>query len=334
MHIADFDTDARVLVVAEIGNNHEGDVGVARELVEAAAEAGADAVKFQTFRTEHYVSRLDAERFTRLEGFRLSFEEFEELAALAHNLGLLFVSTPFDLESAAFLGQVADAIKIASGDNDFEPLLVRAAGTRRPMIVSAGLAEIEAIRRTVGLVRREWAGEDHGLAVLHCVSAYPVPPEEAHLRAVTALADELDCVVGYSDHTIGVDAAPLAVALGARVIEKHFTLDKSYSDFRDHLLSADPLELTDLVRRIRLAETLLGAATKRVQPSEESGVVALRRSIAALRDLPAGHAITAEDLTWLRPGGGLRPGQEEALLGRRLRRAVSAGEQLGVDDTE
>jgi N,N'-diacetyllegionaminate synthase len=334
MRIADFDTDERVLVAAEIGNNHEGDAGVARELVEAAAEAGADAVKFQTFRTEHYVSRLDAERFTRLESFRLSFEEFEELAALAHNLGLLFVSTPFDLGSAAFLGRVADAIKIASGDNDFEPLLVCAAATRRPMLVSAGLAETGAIRRTVDLVRREWAGEDHGLAVLHCVSAYPVPPEEAQLRAVTALADELDCVIGYSDHTIGADAAPLAVALGARVIEKHFTLDKSYSGFRDHRLSADPPELADLVRRVRLAETLLGAGTKLVQPSEQSGVVALRRSIAALHDLPAGHTITAEDLTWVRPGGGLRPGQEDVLLGRSLRRAVSAGEALAIEDAE
>ncbi len=155
-----------------------------------------------------------------------------------------------------------------------------------------------------------------------------------NLRAIATLAAELDCAIGYSDHTVGVDAAPLAVALGARVIEKHFTLDKRYSDFRDHELSADPPELAELVRRVRLAETLLGTATKEVQPSERPGVVALRRSICALRDLPVGHVVTAEDLTWVRPGGGLRPGEEDVLLGRRLRRAVSAGEQLGVADTE
>jgi sialic acid synthase SpsE len=332
MRVAGFDTDERVLVVAEIGNNHEGDVSVARELVVAAADAGADAVKFQTFRTEHYVSRLDAERFARLERFRLSFDEFAELAGLARDRGLLFVSTPFDLESAAFLGGVADAIKIASGDNDFEPLLVRAAQTRLPMIVSTGLAEMSAVRGTVELVRHEWGSADHGLAVLHCVSAYPVPADEVHLRAISALAAELDCVVGYSDHTAGVDAAPLAVALGARVIEKHFTLDKQYSDFRDHQLSADQPELVELVRRVRLAETLLGTAEKQVQPSERDGAVALRRSVAAVRDLPVGHVVVEADLTWIRPGGGLRPGEEALLLGRTLGRAVAAGEQLAVDD--
>jgi sialic acid synthase SpsE len=325
-------TDERVLIVAEIGNNHEGDVAVARELVDAAAQAGVDAVKFQTFRTEHYVSRLDAERFARLERFRLSFDEFEELASLAHERGLLFVSTPFDLESAAFLGGVADAIKIASGDNDFQPLLVRAAQTGLPMIVSTGLAEIPTIRATVDLIRREWDGADPGLAVLHCVSAYPVPAGEVQLRAISALAAELDCVVGFSDHTAGLDAAPLAVALGARVVEKHFTLDRQYSDFRDHQLSADPVELAELVRRVRGAEEMLGAAEKLVQPSERDGVVALRRSVAALHDLPSGHVVAGEDLTWIRPGGGLMPGDETLLIGRTLRRAVAAGEQLALDD--
>jgi sialic acid synthase SpsE len=332
MRIGGFDTDERVLIVAEIGNNHEGDVGVARELVERAAAAGADAVKFQTFRPEHYVSRLDKERFARLERFRLTFDDFSDLARLAHDRRLLFVSTPFDLDSAAFLGGVADAIKISSGDNDFAPLLVRAAHTCLPMIVSTGLAEIESIRRTVQLVRHEWSGKNHGLAVLHCVSAYPVPDAEVHLRAISSLASELDCVVGYSDHTDGVDAAPLAVALGARLIEKHFTLDKQYSEFRDHRLSADPKELAEIVRRIRLAETLLGATGKQVQPSERPGLVALRRSVAALHDLSDGHLLTAGDLTWVRPGGGLRPGEENRLIGRRLRRAVVAGEQLAVDD--
>lgn len=332
MRIGGFDTDERVLVVAEIGNNHEGDVAVASELVERAADADADAVKFQTFVTEHYVSRLDAERFARLERFRLTFDEFASLAELAHDCGLLFVSTPFDLQSAAFLGGVADAIKIASGDNDFVPLLTRVARTSLPMIVSTGLTEIEEIRRTVQLVQSEWGGEDHGLAVLHCVSAYPVPPTEAQLRSILCLAAELDCVVGYSDHTDGLDAAPLAVALGARIVEKHFTLDKRYSDFRDHQLSSDPAELAELVRRVRVAETLLGLEGKRVQPSERPGRVALRRSVAALRDLPAGHVLEAGDLAWVRPGGGLHPGEEGRILGRTLRRAVRAGEQVAVGD--
>src|SRR5581483_3670633 len=143
--------------------------------------------------------------------------------------------------------------------------------------------------RTRELVRQTWKEEDHGLAILHCVSAYPVDSSEAQLRAIAVLRAELDCVVGYSDHTAGLDAAPLAVALGARVIEKHFTSDKEYSDFRDHQLAADAEECAHLFRRIRLAETLLGTPEKKVQPSERDGVVALRRSVAALHDLPAGH---------------------------------------------
>jgi N,N'-diacetyllegionaminate synthase len=332
MRIGGFDTDEKVLIVAEIGNNHEGEVAVARELVDAAAEAGADAVKFQTFRTEHFVSAEDAERLARLKRFELTFGEFEQLATHSHALGLLFVSTPLDLESADFLGRTADAIKIASGDNTFAPLLARVARTGRPMLVSTGLAELADVRRAVALIRAEWGQSDPGLAVLHCVSAYPVPAAEASLRAIATLAEEFDCDVGYSDHTVGIEAAPLAVALGARVIEKHFTLDKRYSDFRDHQLSADPADLAELVRRVRAAEVMLGREGKHLQPSEQGVVEALRRSIVATRDLAAGDVLTPEDLTWVRPGGGMEPGEESRLLGRVLRRAVASGERLAPDD--
>jgi N,N'-diacetyllegionaminate synthase len=332
MRIGGFDTDERVLIVAEIGNNHEGDLGVARGLVEAAAEAGADAVKFQTFRTEHYVAAADAERFARLKRFELAYDEFAELATQTRALGMLFVSTPFDLASADFLGRTADAIKIASGDNTFVPLIESAARTGLPMLVSAGLADLDTVRGAVGLVRSEWGPSDPGLAVLHCVSAYPVPPAEANLRAIATLAAELDCEIGYSDHTVGLDASPLAVALGARVIEKHFTLDKHYSKFRDHQLSADPPELRELVLRIRDAEAMLGEGDKDVQPSEREGVEALRRSIVAARDLDLGHVVEVSDLTWVRPGGGMAPGEEGRLVGRALRRALAAGERLSQDD--
>src|SRR5262249_3816707 len=181
-------------------------------------------------------------------------------------------------------------------------------------------------------LRRVWGDADPGVAVLHCVSAYPTPPDEANLRAIEALRGLLDCEIGYSDHTIGVEAGPLAVALGARVIEKHFTLDRAYSEFRDHALSAGPAELAELVRRVRAAERLLGLPVKEVQPSEQAGVVAHRRSIAAVRDLAAGHVVERSDLTWLRPGDGLAPGHEEVLVGRALRRDVGAGEQLRAED--
>jgi N-acetylneuraminate synthase/N,N'-diacetyllegionaminate synthase len=157
--------------------------------------------------------------------------------------------------------------------------------------------------------------------------SYPTPISDANLGAIRALAT-LGCTAGYSDHTLGIEAAVLSVALGARVIEKHFTLDKNLSEFRDHQLSADPDELAELARRVRDAEELVGSGTKRVMPAEESSLVGARRSIMAARDLPAGLVVSRADLTWLRPGGFLRPGQEGEIEGRRLTVAVRRGEPI------
>ena len=326
MRIAGFDTDERVLVVAEIGNNHEGDVGVARELVEAAADAGADAVKFQTFRVDAFVSPSDAERYERMSRFQLAPEEFGELAELAHARSLLFLSTALDLESVDVLAPVVDAYKVASGDIDFLPLLERVAAVGKPVVLSTGQSELPEIERAVRVL-------GGGVGVLQCVSSYPAPEAEVNLRAIATLAARLpDCTVGFSDHTVGLEAAPLAVACGARIVEKHATLDKAYSSFRDHALSADPGELRELVVRIRGAEDMLGTAEKAVQPSERDARTALRRSIAAARALPAGHVLETADLIWTRPADGMRPGDEDRLLGRALRRAVAQGEHLRPDD--
>lgn len=328
MRIGGFETGARVLIVAEIGNNHEGDFGAAQELVREAAACGAGAVKLQTYRTPLFVRPVDRERYERMSRFELPPEQVEELAGLARSLGLLFLSTPLDLESAALLEPLVDAYKIASGDNDFLALLEAVAATGKPAILSTGLSDLAQVERATQLFR----GRE--LAVLHCTSAYPAPPEEANLAAIRLLAERLGCTVGYSDHTLGVEACAAAVAVGARILEKHFTLDKERSSFRDHRLSADPPELRELVTRVRRVETLLGKPEKAVQPSEEGLAVAARRSIVAAADLPAGHTVGPEDLTWLRPADGLRPGDEGLLLGRRLRRAVSLGETLLPADVD
>ncbi len=323
-------------MIAEIGNNHEGRFDVAERLVRLAAECGADAVKFQTFRTEHYVGRTNEQRFSRLKRFELTGEQFAELAALAHLLGLLFLSTPFDLESAAILEPMVDAYKIASGDNDFFPLITRVAQTGKAVLISSGASDLAQARRAVECVRAEWnaRGVQADLAVLHCVSCYPVPPDQANLRAIQTLATALDVPIGYSDHTVGTDAALIAVALGARLVEKHFTLDHAFSGFRDHQLSADPGEMRDLVVRVRRAVRMLGNGNKVLQPCEIATAAEIRRSVVASRDLSAGHQLEAADVTWTRPAGGLPPGQEGALLGRRIRRSVSAGQALRASDVE
>ncbi len=333
MLIDGFDTNDRVLVVAEIGNNHEGRYAVADEMVCRAAEAGADAVKFQTFQTEHYVSPADTARFERLKQFELTRDEFARLAERARAEGVLFLSTPFDLGSAVFLNALVAAFKIASGDNTFIPLIETVACTGRPILLSCGMATVAQLRHARSAVERVWAEEGvvQELAVLHCVSSYPVPPAEANLAAIRHLQQEFGATVGYSDHTLGIEAAALSVAVGARIVEKHFTLDKQYSDFRDHQLSADPSELRQLVERIRVIETLLGGGRKVPQPSEDAAQTALRRSVAAGRDLPAGTTLTWNDITWLRPGGGVPPGREAAVLGRTVACPVRRGQPLTLD---
>jgi sialic acid synthase SpsE len=334
MRIGGVDTSNRVVIVAEVGNNHEGDFAVARRLVDLAADAGVDAVKFQTARADLFIGPSDPERRQRLASYEFSRAQWQQLAEQAHGRGLLFVSTPLDLLSLDMLVPLLDAIKIASGDITFTPLLDAAAATGKPIILSTGASTLDEIERAVAHVRARWqsAGHAGALAVLHCVSAYPTPPDQAQLRSIVTLADALDVTIGYSDHVLGIEAAVAAAALGARVIEKHFTLDKQYSSFRDHQLSADPDDMRELVSRIRAVEPMLGGGGKAIQQAESGNRPAIRRSVAAAANLAAGRVLTAADLIWLRPGTGLAPGQEQRLIGRALVRDVTAGTLLSDSD--
>lgn len=320
----------RVLIVAEIGNNHEGNVDVALRMVDEAAASGADAVKFQTFRTSRFQSPRDEARYRRLASFELSQDAFRRLHDRARERGLIFLSTPLDLESAAFLEPLVDAYKIASGDTTFYPLLSAVAATGKPVVLSSGLSDLRLIAEVKGYVELAWAsrGIAGELAILHCVTSYPAPAEQANLAAIPLMAQTLGCPIGYSDHTLGITACIAAAALGARVIEKHFTLDKAFSDFRDHQLSADPSEMRELVTAVREVSVLVGSAAKVVQPSEAALELVVRRSIAAGADLAAGQTITWNDLVWVRPAGGLPPGEEHQVVGRVTRRQLAAGDPI------
>ena len=329
MKIGAIDLSREVLVIAEIGNNHEGDFGRATELIHAAVDAGAQAVKFQTIQPERLVSATQAARIEQLARYAFSRDQFAELAGIARAAGAMFLSTPFTSDVLPWLGPLVPAFKISSGDNNFTPLLEAVAATGKPILLSTGMSDMAAIKQACTTIENvpQW-GE---IALLHCVSAYPTPPEQANLRAIATLARETGKVVGYSDHTFGVDAAVLSVALGARIIEKHFTLSKTQSDFRDHALSADPTEMAKLVQQVTLAQTLLGTGEKVLQEGEMPTAAAARRSIVARAALPAGHLLADADLDWLRPGGGLAPGKQDLILGRRLNQAVARGEMIKPD---
>ena len=333
MKIADFDLTKDVLIIAEIGNNHEGSYARAEEMIGLAAQAGAGAVKFQTIVPEELVSIQDEKRKRQLEGFRLSYQDFEKLSQVARRERVLFLSTPFDIESARFLEPLVPAFKIASGDNNFFPLIDVVAKTGKPIILSGGLSDLSELKITRDRIQNLWRQKGIGqeLAILHCVVSYPTPPDQANLFAIRQIA-QLGVTVGYSDHTLGIDAAVLSVALGARIIEKHFTLDKNFSEFHDHKIAADPEEMSRLVRRVKETLQLLGRGVKEPQEAEKPMEEKVRRSIVAKRPLEKGAVLAWEDLAWVRPGGGLRPGLEDEILGKALRRPLAKGEQIRRDD--
>jgi N-acetylneuraminate synthase/N,N'-diacetyllegionaminate synthase len=330
MKIGSVDIDREVLVVAEIGNNHEGSFALAVELIGRATEAGAQAVKFQTIIPERLVTADQESRLAALRRFQFSRAQFEELALEAQRLGVMFMSTPFDTACVEWLAPIVPAFKIASGDNDHVPLLRTVAGTGKPVILSTGMAELHDVAGARDFLRQEWrrcGHDDPGLALLHCVVSYPTEPRDANLAAIEALAS-LGERVGYSDHTLGVDAAVAAVAMGARVIEKHFTLDKNQSDFRDHRLSADSADLAELIKRIRLVEAMRGSSEKTIAAAERPAIAAVRRGAYATRDLPAGCTLNHDDVAYLRPRLGLSPAEADHKIGTPLARPAKAGEPL------
>ncbi len=332
MKIRNIDTKEKVFVIAEIGNNHEGSFDLAEEMIGLAAEAGADAVKFQTFQTEYYVSANDIERYKKLKSFELSYNEFEKLSRIAKEEEILFISTPFDIESALFLNGIVDALKIASGDNNFYPLIEAIAETGKPIIMSTGFANIQQIIKSKILIEKTWVQQDivQDLAILHCVSAYPVEPQYANLQAIQTLLKSFDCTIGLSDHTLGINAAIVSVGMGARIIEKHFTIDKHFSDFRDHQISTDPKEMKQLIQSVREVEKMLGSGDKTPQLPEKNSVTQVRRSIVAKHALSKNHILQLDDITWIRPGGGLGPGEEQRIIGKRLNQDVQKGEKIMI----
>ena len=243
----------------------------------------------------------------------------------------MYKRQPFDLLSAERLNHVQKIFKISSGDNLFWSLLEKVASFGKPTLISTGLTEEEALLKIVSFWEQRAPLED--LALLHCVASYPTPPEEANLAAIHTLVRKFPkIVVGYSDHTLGVETAPLAVAAGARIIEKHFTLDKNYSNFRDHQISADPAELKKLVLQIKEVERRMGTGKLEVRACEQNSLQALRRSIAASRPLESGKILKIGDLTWVRPGIGIPPGSEGRILGQKLNKNKSLGELILEED--
>jgi N,N'-diacetyllegionaminate synthase len=330
-----------VYLIAEVGVNHNGSLQRALACIDQAAAAGADAVKFQTFVSEKLVTRQaqkaeyqtentasSESQLEMLKKLELRFEDFVELKSYCKEKRIDFLSTPFDEESAAFLDSIdVEAFKIGSGDMNNIPFLHQLNHYRRPVLLSTGMADLEEIQESLDAL------PDCPVALLHCTSDYPAPLEDVNLAAIRTLQQTFRRTTGYSDHTEGIEISLAAAALGAQVIEKHFTLDRKLPG-PDHKASLEPQELAHLVRSLRGLEKAWGDGVKRCMPSEASTRTVARKSVVAARKISAGEVLKAEDLMVKRPGTGLAPKYYYSLIGRTVKRDIEEEELFNWDDVQ
>lgn len=328
-------------IIAEAGVNHNGELRLAKKLVKAAATAGADAVKFQTFSADSIAtksaqkaayqkktSEASESQYAMLKRLELPREAFAALSDYAKKCSIEFLSSPFDLGSAELLESIdVAAYKIPSGELTNLPLLKKIGGYKKPVILSTGMAVMEEIREGIAAVRR---GGETDIVLLHCVTSYPAPLASANLLMIPTLEREFNLPVGFSDHTDGITAAILARALGACVIEKHFTLDRGLPG-PDHQASLEPAEFADLVRQVRVAESALGDGRKRIGKAEAAIRKIARKSLVAAAAIPRGARITRAMVDMKRPGTGIEIKQFDEVIGKTAKKAIQKDTVLQWD---
>ena len=330
----------KVYIIAEAGDNHNGDFNTALKLVDVAKRAGADCVKFQTFVTEEISSKYaemaeyqkkntgkEESQFEMVKRLELSFDEFRKIKEYCDRVGIQFLSTPFDLKSVDFLNELGvPFFKIPSGEITNYPYLIKIAHTGKPVVMSTGMCEPDEILAAINVLEKNGSGE---ITLLHCNTEYPTPLKDVNLYAMRTMKKMFGKKVGYSDHTKGIEVPVAAVALGACVIEKHFTLDKNMPG-PDHKASLEPDELGRMVKNIRNIEIALGDGVKRVSESERKNIAIARKSIVARRNIQEGEILTEENLAVKRPGTGINPMQWMEVLGTRAVRDFKEDELIEI----
>lgn len=335
---------SHTLIIAEAGVNHNGSIEMAKHLVEKAVEAGVDYIKFQTFKASKLVTKsakqaeyqqrnigsLENSQYQMLKKLELSPEEHQILIDYCHQLGIKFFSTAFDFDSIEYLHSLGLGLwKIPSGEVTNYPFLKRIAAYNEKTILSTGMCDMDDVRAAVNALYKNGLSKEN-LILLHCNTEYPTPFEDVNLKAMDALRKEFGVEVGYSDHTKGIEVPIAAVALGATVIEKHFTLDRTLPG-PDHKASLEPDELKAMVCAIRNIEKAVGGdGTKHVSESERKNIAIARKSIVAACDIKAGDVFTEDNLTVKRPGSGISPMRWEEVLGMKARRDYAEDELIEI----
>ena len=320
----------KVFIIAEAGVNHNGDINLAYKLIDVAKEAGADAIKFQTFKTEKIISKYadmasyqkknlssNESQYEMVKKLELSYKEFKKLKDYCDEIEIMFLSTPDEEYSLDFLVDELDMpfIKIGSGEVTNLPYLRKIAAKRKPLILSTGMSNLREVEEAINTIKD--VSPNAEISLLHCTTNYPTPFEEVNLKAMQTLAAAFKLPVGYSDHTLGIEIPIAAVAMGAKIIEKHFTLDKKLPG-PDHKASLEPNELKEMVKAIRNIEMALGDGIKKPNKSEIQIMKVARRSLIATRDIRAGEIIKESDIAIKRPGKGIPPKFKEIVIGMKL----------------
>lgn len=325
------------LIIAEAGVNHNGDLKLAKKLADAAKDCGADIVKFQTAKLDSLVSKraqmaaYQKENTGKAESQKemlarllLKEEDFVELAQYCETAGIQFLSAPFDIESIHFLNDLVGFWKVPSGEITNLPYLIEIAKTKKPVVMSTGMSDMDEIHAAVSVLKKYGTTE---ISLLHCNTQYPTPYEDVNLRAMATLQEEFQVPIGYSDHTPGIEIPIAAVAMGATIIEKHFTLDK-HMEGPDHKASLEPKELKAMIRAIRNIEKAMGSGEKTASPSEIANRDVARKSIIAGRNIQKGELLTEENITTKRPGNGVSPMRWFEALGTRALRDFEEDELI------
>jgi len=328
----DVGIDKPCFIIAEAGVAHFGSLDIARSLVDVAAEAGADAVKFQVFKTERLVSSAAPDWIKRLRPKELPFSAFEEIKQYAEKVGILFLATAHEEYSADFLAELGmPAFKIGSGEVSNIPFIRHLASKGKPLIISTGLHDDASIRSILATCAASGCSE---VALLHCVTAYPTPYGEANLQAIPAMRRQYNVPVGYSDHTIGFEVPLAAVALGATIVEKHICLDKGIAGSQDCKVACDREDLRAFVAQARHIEAALGTGEKLVAESAKRSMEWARKSLVAKRRLTSGHRLTIDDVVVKRPGTGIRPDEMDRAIGKVLVSSLEPDEVIKWEHLE
>lgn len=319
---------SKVFIIAEAGVNHNGSLDLAYQLIDVAKDAGADAVKFQTFKAENVVSKLadkaeyqkkttssDKSQLEMIKKLEISFDDFVKLKKYCDKKEIMFLSTPFDHQSIDFLYDLVNIYKIPSGEIINYHYLKHIAAKNKPIIMSTGMANLGEVEEAINTIREVNLKAE--ISLLHCTTNYPTPYKEVNLKAMQTLATAFKLPVGYSDHTLGIEVPVAAVAMGAKIIEKHFTLDKNLPG-PDHKASLEPSELKEMIKAIRNIEMALGDGIKKPNKSEIEMMKVARRSLIVTRDIRGGEIIKESDITIKRPGTGILPKFKDIIIGMKL----------------